>query len=48
MTTAGLTVLHSSPHQLRTEPQRIIAQVEACYLRDRGKGLPAGVKLVRT
>lgn len=47
MTAAGLTVLHSSPYQLRTEADRILAQVESCYLRDKGKGLPPGVTLLR-
>jgi hypothetical protein len=48
MTAAGLTVLHSSPYQLRNEPERILAQLETCYLRDRGKGLPAGVTILRS
>ncbi|HVV75590.1 MAG TPA: hypothetical protein VHC43_06095 [Mycobacteriales bacterium] len=48
MTAAGLTVLHSSPYQLRKEGDRIVAQVETCYLRDRGKGLPPGIKILRT
>jgi hypothetical protein len=47
MTTAGLTVLHSSPYQLRKDPQRILDQLEACYLRDRGKGLPPGITVLR-
>jgi hypothetical protein len=48
MTAAGLTVLHSSPYQLRTDPDRILEQLEACYLRDRGKGLPPGVTVLRS
>jgi hypothetical protein len=47
MTAAGLIVLHCSPHQLRTEPDRILAQIEQCYLRRLGCGLPADVKLLR-
>jgi hypothetical protein len=47
MTAAGLTVLHSSPYQLRNEADRIVAQVESCYLRERGKGLPPGVTILR-
>lgn len=47
MTAAGFTVLHSSPYQLRTEAGRILAQLESCYLRDRGKGLPSGVTVLR-
>jgi hypothetical protein len=47
MTAAGLVVLHSSPRQLRDEPARVVAQVEECYLRTRGSGLPSGVRLLR-
>jgi hypothetical protein len=48
MTAAGLVVLHCSPYQLRTEPARIVAQIEECYLRRRSLGLPAGVLLLRS
>lgn len=47
MTAAGLTVLHSSPAQQRERGRVVIAQVERCFLRDRGRGLPPGVELVR-
>lgn len=47
MTASGLTVLHSSPRQLRLQGQRVVHEVEQCYLRDRGRGLPRGVRLVR-
>ncbi|HVX71060.1 MAG TPA: hypothetical protein VHA79_15355 [Mycobacteriales bacterium] len=47
VTAAGFTALHSSPYQLRTEGDRILAQLESCYLRDQHKGLPPGVTLLR-
>jgi hypothetical protein len=47
MTAAGLVVLHSSPRQLKTEPARVLAQLEQCYLRANRSGLPHGVKLLR-
>jgi very-short-patch-repair endonuclease len=47
MTAAGLTVLHSSPRQLRDDAARVVAQVEACYLRGAGKGLPPGIVILR-
>jgi hypothetical protein len=46
MTTAGLTVLHNSPRRLALHGREIIAQVERCYSRDAGRGLPPGVTLV--
>jgi hypothetical protein len=47
MTAAGLTVLHNSPRQIRTERRRVIADLEACYAKAKGRGLPAGVLLLR-
>jgi hypothetical protein len=47
MTTAGLTVLHNSPRLIRTDGPRIIKELETCYLRDAGKGLPPGVVILR-
>jgi hypothetical protein len=47
MTAAGLVVLHNPPRRLATHGRLAIAQVERCYLRDKGRGLPPGVKLVR-
>jgi hypothetical protein len=47
MTAAGFTVLHSSPRQLRDQAGRVLREVENCYLRDRGRGLPAGVRILR-
>jgi hypothetical protein len=45
LTSAGLTVLHNSPRQQLREPDRVLAQLEACYLRLAGSGLPPGVRL---
>ena len=47
MTVAGLTVLHNTPRQLWTQGRRIITGFETCYLRQRGRGLPPGVVLLR-
>jgi hypothetical protein len=48
MTTAGLTLLHNAPRQLYRESDRILGQVETCYLRNAGRGLPPGVTLLRS
>lgn len=47
MTVAGLTVLHNTPRQLWIQGRRIITGFETCYIRDRGRGLPPGVVLLR-
>jgi hypothetical protein len=47
LTTAGFTVLHNSPRRLATHGREVLVQVERCYTRDRGRGLPPGVTLVR-
>ena len=47
MTVAGLTVLHNSPRLIRTEGSRVLADLETCYLRNKGKGLPPGVVILR-
>jgi hypothetical protein len=47
MTAAGLTVLHDAPRQLLQDAGRILAQLETCYRRDAGRGLPPGVRLLR-
>jgi hypothetical protein len=47
MTAAGLTVLHNAPRRLARHGREAIAQVERCYARSVGRGLPAGVTLVR-
>ena len=38
--------LAHSPYQLRTDAKRILAQVEECYLRLTGVGLPTGVRIL--
>ena len=48
MTVAGLTVLHNSPRLIAREGPRVLADLEHCYLRDDGKGLPPGVRIIRT
>ena len=47
MTEAGLTVLHDSPRQQQRESERILRQLETCYRRLVGRGLPPGVVLLR-
>jgi hypothetical protein len=47
MTVVGLTVLHNSPRLIRTDGPRVLAELEACYQRDEGKGLPPGVVILR-
>jgi len=48
MTVAGLTVLHNTPMRLGAQPRLALAQVERCYLRLAGRGLPPGVTIVRS
>jgi hypothetical protein len=47
MTSAGLIVLHNPPRRLATHARLVIAQVERCYMRNKGRGLPPGVNVVR-
>jgi hypothetical protein len=47
MTAAGLTVLHNAPRRLALHGREAIAQVERCYAREAGRGLPPGVTMVR-
>jgi hypothetical protein len=47
MTTAGLTVLHNSPRLISREGPRVLRELETCYLRDAGRGLPPGVAILR-
>ena len=47
MTTAGLTVLHNSPRRIDRDGGTVLKELETCYLRDRGKGLPPGVVILR-
>lgn len=46
MTTAGLTVLHTPPARLDRAGREVLTNVERCYLRLRGRGLPPGVELL--
>lgn len=47
MVAAGLTVLHNSPRRIAAEARAVIAELEACYRRHAGRGLPPGVSLLR-
>lgn len=47
MTVAGLTVLHNSPRRIGRNGPHVLGEIEACYLRDAGKGLPPGVVILR-
>lgn len=47
MTAAGLTVLHNSPRRLRRSGPEVLAEMERCYQRLAGRGLPPGVRIVR-
>jgi hypothetical protein len=47
LTVAGLTVLHNSPRLIDNDGRRVLSDLERCYLRDAGKGLPPGVRIIR-
>lgn len=47
MVAAGLIPLHNSPRRLDREGREVIKEVEACYLRHQGRGLPPGVEIIR-
>lgn len=47
MTAAGLVVLHNPPMRLLREPRLVVNEVERCYLRLAGRGLPQGIEVVR-
>ena len=47
MTTAGLPALNNSPRLIATTGPRILRELETIYLRDRGRGLPPGVVILR-
>ena len=47
MTAAGLTVLHNPPQRLVTRGREAIAEVERCYERLAGRGMTAGVQILR-
>jgi len=47
MTAAGLTVLHNSPRLISRDGKRVLHELEQCYLRDAGKGMPPGVVILR-
>jgi hypothetical protein len=47
LTAAGFTVLHNSPRSLSLESDRVMEEVVTCVTRHAGRGLPAGVTLLR-
>jgi hypothetical protein len=47
MVAADLVVLHNSPRRIGQESRAVLAEIEACYRRHAGRGLPPGVELVR-
>lgn len=46
LTAEGFTVLHNSPRRLRAQGREVIAEVERCHARHRGRGLPPGVRVL--
>jgi hypothetical protein len=47
LTAAGFTVLHNTPQRLRLHGREVIAEVERCFTRLDGSGLPPGVTMLR-
>jgi hypothetical protein len=47
LTTEGFTILQNSPARIRAEGRVVIGEVERCYARDAGCGLPSGVIILR-
>src|SRR4051794_910227 len=47
MTACGLTVLHNSPRLIARGAKRVLHELEQCYVRDAGKGMPPGVVILR-
>jgi hypothetical protein len=47
LTVVGFTVLHNSPRLITSDGPRVLRDIEQCYLRDAGKGLPPGVEILR-
>lgn len=48
LTAAGFTVLHTPPRRIWSSGREVIGNVERCYLRLAGQGLPPGVELLPT
>jgi len=47
LVTAGFTVLQNTPRRIASEGTEVLAEFETCYLRNKGRGLPPGVVIVR-
>ncbi|HVV74985.1 MAG TPA: hypothetical protein VHC43_03040 [Mycobacteriales bacterium] len=45
---AGFVVLHNAPRRLRDDANGVLRQVEAVYRKHSGRGLPDGVRLLRS
>ena len=45
---AGVRALHNSPRRLRRDADSVLREVEEVYLRRAGRGMPPGVKILRT
>jgi hypothetical protein len=44
---AGFTVLQNTPRRIAKEGPTVLGEFESCYLRNQGRGLPPGVKIIR-
>jgi hypothetical protein len=47
LTAAGFTVLHNTPRRLALHGREVIAEVERCYSRLNGRGLPPDITVLR-
>jgi hypothetical protein len=47
LVTAGFTVLHNTPRRISADGRAVITEVESCFARDYGRGLPPGVVILR-
>jgi hypothetical protein len=47
LTTVGFVVLHNAPRRIWDQPRNVIGQVERCHVMHEGRGMPAGVEILR-
>jgi hypothetical protein len=47
LTTTGFTVLMNAPRRISVSGAHVLTELETCFLRDNGKGLPPGVRILR-
>jgi hypothetical protein len=45
---SGLSALHNSPRRVRRDGDCVLREMEEVYLRRAGRGMPAGIKILRT